>query len=111
MEESTENIETKAPAVKLEIDRPQDFKFHLAYDVYSKAWDATSSDTVRVKLNELITSLSGDEEGYQSFYSQIREYRHDTDSSFRSGRTRIETASKRAWQRTENREGRNRRHH
>jgi len=111
MEESTENIETKTPAVKLEIDRPQDFKFHLAYDVYSKAWDATSSDTVRVKLNELITSLAGDEEGYQSFYSQIREFRHDTDGSFRSGRTRIETASKRAWQRTENREGRNRRHH
>jgi hypothetical protein len=110
MEGSTESTEIKSPA-KLEIDRPQDFKFHLAYDVYSKAWDATSSDTVRVKLNELITSLSGDENGYQNFYAQVQEYRHDVGGSFRSGRTRIETASKRAWQRTENREGRNRRHH
>ena len=110
MEGSAENTEIKSPA-KLEIDRPQDFKFHLAYDVYSKAWDATSSDTVRVKLNELITSLSGDENGYQNFYAQVQEYRHDAGGAFRSGRTRIETASKRAWQRTENREGRNRRHH
>jgi hypothetical protein len=108
MEDSTET--TKTP-VKLEIDRPQDFKFHLAYDVYSKAWDATSSDPIRVKLNELISSLAGDENGYQSFYSQIQEYRQDSGGGFRSGRTRIETASKRAWQRTETREGRNRRHH
>jgi len=27
------------PPVKLDIDRPQDFKFHLAYEVYSRAWD------------------------------------------------------------------------
>ena len=108
--ESTEGIETKS-AAKLDIDRPQDFKFHLAFDVYAKAWEANSSDTVRLKLNELITSLSEDENGYQSFYAQIQEYRHDAGESFRSGRTRIETASKRSWQRTENREGRNRRHH
>jgi len=108
MEDIAEAVKTP---VKLEIDRPQDFKFHLAYDVYSKAWDATSSDPVRSKLNELITSLAEDENGYQSFYSQIQEYRHDAGGGFRSGRTRIETASKRAWQRTETREGRNRRHH
>ena len=111
MEGSAEITETKSSAVKLEIDRPQNFKFHVAYDVYSKAWDATSSNTIRLKLNELITSLSGDENDYQSFYAQIQHYRRDAGESFRSGRTRIETASKRAWQRTENREGRNRRHH
>jgi len=98
MEDTTE---TSKPPVKLEIDRPQDFKFHLAYDVYSKAWDANLSDLVRVKLNDLISSLAGDENGYQSFYSQIQEYRQDSGGGFRSGRTRIETASKRAWQRTE----------
>jgi hypothetical protein len=107
MEDSTDVAKTPA---KLEIDRPLDFKFHLAYDVYSKAWDANSSDPIRMKLNELITSLAQDENGYQSFYAQIQEYRHDA-GGFRSGRTRIETASKRAWQRTETREGRNRRHH
>ena len=110
MEETTEGTESKSPT-KLEIDRPQDFKFHLAYDVYSKAWDATSSDVIRVKLNDLITALAGNENGYQDFYGQIQEYRHDAGGGFRSGRTRIETASKRAWQRTETREGRNRRHH
>ena len=108
MEESAQAAKTPA---KLEIDRPQDFKFHLAYGVYSKAWDTNSSELARAKLNELITSLAADENGYQSFYSQIQEYRHDAGGGFRSGRTRIETASKRAWQRTENREGRNRRHH
>ena len=79
-----DSSETKA-LTKLDVDRPQDFKFHLAYDVYSKAWDATPYDAVRLKLNELITSLSEDENGYQSFYAQIQEYRHDAGGSFRSG--------------------------
>ena len=100
--------ETKSPA-KLEIDRPQDFKFHIAYGVYSRAWDENHSDSVRIKLNDLISSLANDEDGYSGFYAQIQEYRKDL-SSFRSGRTRIETQRKRDWQRTETRDGRNRRH-
>ena len=94
---------------KLEIDRPNDFKFHLAYDSYSKAWDQNTSDAVRTKLNELIATLANDENGYQDFYNQIHGYLGDT-NSFRSGRTRIETKRKRDWQRTETRDGRNRRH-
>jgi hypothetical protein len=94
---------------KLQIDRPGDFKFHLAYGVYSKAWDENPSDAARLKLNELITSLSKDEDGYTDFYAQIQQYR--SDSSFHSsGRTRIETGRKRQWQRTQNRDARNRRH-
>ena len=100
--------ESKRPT-KLEIDRPSDFKFHLAYDAYSKAWEKSTSDAVRGKLNELISSLAGDENGYQDFYGQIHGFMGDVDS-FRSGRTRIETRRKRDWQRTETREGRNRRH-
>jgi len=97
------------PQPKLEIDRPGDFKFHIAYGVYSKAWDENPSDAVRVKLNELITSLSKDEDGYTDFYAQIQQYR--SDSGFRSsGRTRIESGRKRQWQRTQNRDARNRRH-
>lgn len=94
---------------KLEIDRPQDFRFHLAYDVYSRAWDANDSDEIRMKLNELIAALAANEEGYSEFYMQIQQFRRDV-GSFRSGRTRIETQRKRQWQRTESREGRNRRH-
>jgi hypothetical protein len=97
------------PPVKLDIDRPQDFKFHLAYEVYSRAWDENASDSVRTKLNDLISVLSKDENGYQDFYGQIQGYRRDVDS-FRSGRTRIESKRKRDWQRTETRDGRNRRH-
>lgn len=103
-----ENTESKT-ASKLEIDRPQDFKFHIAYDVYSRAWDENASEAVRLKLNELISSLSNGESDYSSFYAQIQEYRKDL-SSFKSGRTRIETQRKRDWQRSDARDRRNRRH-
>ena len=103
-----ENTESKT-ASKLEIDRPQDFKFHIAYDVYSRAWDENTSEAVRLKLNELISSLSNGESDYSSFYAQIQEYRKDL-SSFKSGRTRIETQRKRDWQRSDARDRRNRRH-
>lgn len=102
------NSEKSSP-LKLEIDRPNDFKFHLAYDVYSKAFDENTSDIARTKLNELISVLANDENGYPDFYGQIQEYRRGM-GSFRSGRTRIETKRKRDWQRSETRDGRNRRH-
>lgn len=105
VEDSSENKRSS----KLEIDRPSDFKFHLAYEAYSRAWDEYVSDSVRAKLNELISVLANDENGYSDFYAQIQQYRKDV-SSFRSGRTRIETQRKKDWQRTETRDGRNRRH-
>jgi hypothetical protein len=104
-EESSEN----KTAIKLQIDRPQDFKFHIAYDVYSRAWDNNIAEPARLKLNELITALADGKEDYSDFYSQIQEYRRDVDS-FRSGRTRIRTERKRNWQSAETRIGRNRRH-
>ena len=94
---------------KLEIDRPTDFKFHLAYEAYSRAFDQSSSDSVRTRLNELISALANNENGYSDFYGQIQEYRKDV-SIFRPGRTRIETQRKRDWQRTETRDRRNGRH-
>lgn len=104
----SEASETRKPS-KLEIDRPTDFKFHIAYGVYSRAWDSNASDAVRMKLNELISSLSNDENGYTNFYAQMQEYRSDL-TSFRSGRTRIEVEKKRQWQRGQTRDARNRRH-
>ena len=102
------NSEKKIP-VKLEIDRPNDFKFHLAYEVYSKAWEDNSSDDARSKLNELISTLSGNQDGFQDFYAQVQPYRNGA-GGFGSGRMRIETSRKRSWQREQNRAGRDRRH-
>ena len=96
-------------ASKLQIDRPTDFKFHLAYEVYSKAWDSNSSEAARVRLNELISVLASNEDGYPDFYGQIQQYRNDM-SYPTSGRTRIQSGRKRQWQRNENRDARNRRH-
>jgi len=96
---------------KLDVDRPQDFKFHLAYGVYARAWEENTSEATRMKLNELISSLSKDdsESSYFAFYAGIEEYRRDL-MSFKSGRTRIQTQRKRDWQRTDSRDRRNRRH-
>ena len=104
-----ENIsENKAP-LKLDLDRPQDFKFHIAYEVYSRAWEDNTSESVRMRLNELITSLANDENYYSGFYAQIKDYRNDL-SPFRSGNTRIETQRKRAWQESDTKNSRNRRY-
>ena len=104
----TENVESKT-APKLDIDRPNDFKFHVAFGVYSRTWDENPSETIRLRLNELISSLSNDESFYPSFYGQISEYRKDAES-FGSRRTRIETQRKRDWQRSDARDKRNRRY-
>ena len=108
---SENGTENKVPQ-KLEIDRPQDFKFHVAYAVYARAWEDNQSDAARARLNELISSLSKDdsEDSYYAFYSGIQEYRRDS-MSFRSGRTRIQTSRKRDWQQRDSRDRRDRRHH
>ncbi|MGD0549410.1 MAG: hypothetical protein ABSA81_02545 [Candidatus Bathyarchaeia archaeon] len=107
----SETIPENKPPQKLEIDRAQDFKFHVAYGVYARAWEDNKSDTARLRLNELISSLSKDdsEDSYYAFYSGIQEYRRDS-MSFRSGRTRIQTSRKRDWQQRDSRDRRDSRH-
>jgi hypothetical protein len=102
------NTEKKSP-VKLEIDRPNDFKFHLAYEVYSKAWDENTSDEARSKLNALISALADNQDGFSDFYAQVQPYRNGA-GAYGSGRMRIETSRKRSWQREQTRAGRDRRH-
>ena len=106
-----ENESDSQAQAKLDIDRPQDFKFHLAYGVYSRAWDENTTEAARAKLNELISALSKDdtEDGYFAFYRGVQEYRSDT-TGFRQGRTRIETQRKREWRRRSARDSRDRRH-
>ena len=97
--------------MKLDVDRPQDFKFHLAYGVYARAWEENTSETARNRLNELMSSLAKDdsENAYLTFYAGIQEYRRDS-ISFRSGRVRIQTQRKRDWQQRDSRDRRNQRH-
>lgn len=105
-----ETSENKAPS-KLDCDRPNDFKFHVAYGVYARAWDDNPSEAARTKLNELISSLSKDDSdnSYLAFYAGVQEYRRDM-MSFKPGRMRIQTQRKRDWQRTDTRDRRNQRH-
>jgi len=56
---------------KLMIDRPSDFKFHVAYLAYSRSWDKTASQETKTKLNEIISSLSNQEIDYSIFYEKM----------------------------------------
>ena len=65
----------KEPVNKLKLDNPSDFRFHVAYMAYSEAWDENSSEDIRSKLNDIISSLSPTEADYEDFYSRISQYR------------------------------------
>jgi len=97
---------------KLLIDRLSDFKFHAAYEIYSQAWDKTSSQEVKMKLNEIMASLSKDEIDYQSFYGKMNQYRMEFNPERYSGgaRANIETQRKKDWRRIEAKNARNARH-
>ena len=92
---------SQEPVKKLEIDKPEDFKFHAAYIVYSKTWDENSSEEVRGKLNDLMASLKSDnEDSCASFYGAVSQFRKDSNPEFRhSGRIKVQ--SKREYKRTE----------
>ena len=91
---------SQEPVKKLEVDKPDDFKYHAAYIVYSKTWDENPSEEVRRKLNELMASLTGDEDSYGRFYGAISQYRKDFNPDFRqSGRIKVQ--SKRQWKKDE----------
>jgi len=108
---SSDKTETAAATVpKQLIDRPQDFRFHAAYLVYSDAWDKAASQEAKLKLNEIISALSSEQIDYDTFYREISQYRGFKSEHFNSGRAFIETQRKKDWRRREEREGRNKRH-
>jgi len=104
--------EAKVTVPKLMIDRPSDFKFHAAYLAYSQAWDKTSSQETKTKLNEIIALLSKEEVDYESFYEKMSQYIGDSSGSKHYAYTRdiIETQRKRDWRKREERATRNARH-
>jgi hypothetical protein len=97
-------------ASKLLIDKPSDFRFHAAYLAYSEAWDKTTSQETRSKLNEIIESLSKSEIDYQNFYEKINQYRMNFRPERARSRTYIETQRKREWRRKSAKSARNARH-
>jgi len=102
-----ENVE-HTRVQKLSIDRPHDFRFHVAYNAYSEAWDNADSEEIRLKLNEMIESLSKSEISYQNFYRMISPYRAES-QPFRH-RLRIKTQRKREWRKKAKRSLRNARY-
>jgi len=99
-----------AAVPKLLIDRPFDFRFHATYLIYSQAWDKSTSQEIKSKLNEMITSLSKGEIDYKTFYGKINQYRADFKPDYVGSRSRIETQRKRDWRRREAKNARNARH-
>jgi hypothetical protein len=95
---------------KMLIDRPSDFKFHVAYLVYSEAWDRASSNEAKLKLNENIKELSIGMLDYETFYREISQYRATGQSERLSRRPFIETSSKKDWRRRDTRARREARH-
>jgi len=108
----TEKEEKPTEPVGKLLDKPGDFRFHAAYVIYSDAWERTSSQEIRQRLNELLTALSTDEVDYETFYREISQYRVEFNPEhFRGGgRTYIETGRKRDWRKKDERERRNKRH-
>lgn len=93
---------------KLTFDSP-DFKFLAAYEAYSKVFDDAIEESVKQKLNELVTQLSSDEIGYPQFYRRIGEFREEYEGrEFR--RARIQGSRKFAYRRKEQERDRIKRH-
>lgn len=97
-------------ATKLMIDRPSDFKFHVAYMAYSKTWDNTTSNEEKMELNEITSALSNGEISYTDFYKRLDQIRRPGSRHYAYSRERIETQRKRAWRKRQTKDMRNARH-
>jgi hypothetical protein len=111
-EQESQPNEAKVTVRKLMIDRSSEFRFHAAYLAYSQAWDKTSTQETKTKLNEIISSLSKEEMNYKSFYEKMSQYTEGGSGYKHYTYTRdiIETQRKRDWRKREERATRNARH-
>lgn len=98
------------PVSKVDFDNIADFKFMAAYGVYVKAFDEASKDEERSMLNNLISQLFNKEISYPRFYSQVNQYREDSDMGREFRRVRIKGQRKRAYRRDQQERERIRRH-
>jgi len=89
------------------IDEPSDFRFHAAYEVYSKIWALDPPFEVKKELNAMISLLSEKKLSYKDFYLKIGKYRREfTPDQRLRGRRRIQTQRKRDWRKKEARKKR-----
>ena len=110
IEEPKSQVNSEEEARKLMIDRPSDFRFHVAYLAYSKTWDNAASQEVKTKLNEIILSLSKEEISFSSFYKELDQFRRPDSKHYAYPRKRIETQRKRDWRKKRARKARNARY-
>ena len=110
MTEEAKPQSNEEEVAKLMIDRPSDFRFHVAYLAYSETWDKIASQETKTELNEIISSLSKEEMSYSSFYERLDQYRARGSKHYAYHRKRIETQRKRDWRKRQTRDQRNARH-
>jgi hypothetical protein len=110
MTEETKAATDEEEVEKLLIDKPSDFKFHVAYMAYSETWDKLSSQETKAELNDVLMSLSKEEVSYSGFYRTLDEYRRQGSKHYDYPREKIETQRKRDWRQKQSRSQRNQRH-
>ena len=106
-----EEARDKLAVSKLMIDEPSDFRFHAAYEAYSRIWVLDPPFEVKKELNAMISLLSEKKLSYRDFYLKIGRYRREfTPDQGLRGRRRIQTQRKRDWRRKEARKKRDSRY-
>ena len=95
---------------KVVFEDVSDFKFNVAYEAYSKAFDKMSRAEEKRRLNNKISQLYKNEISYGSFYNEINQYLGEVGGSQGFSRARIQTKSKREYRREEQKVERIKRH-
>ena len=98
------------PVSKVTYEKMTDFKFIVAYDAYSKAWDNQQGIEQRRRLNGFISQLFNNEISYPHFYREINRYTGGPSGGQELKRTRIQGQRKRDYRRKEQRRSRQKRH-
>ncbi len=110
MTEEAKPQSSEEEVTKLMIDRPSDFRFHVAYLAYSETWDKSTSEETKTELNDIMSLLSNQEISYSSFYKRLDQYRRRDSKHYAFPRKRIETQRKRDWRKRQTRDTRDARH-
>ena len=98
------------PVSKVIFDQMADFKFTVAYETYSKSFENADGPEERRRLNNIISQLFNKELSYPRFYSEIDQFRKDSDGGREFRRARIRGQRKRAYRRDQQEKDRIKRH-